>query len=148
MPAQTESNPVEVSLPATVPTPEVESKPAEPKQEEFKPEESKPEVESSPDLDLDKLFGSFVPPSDFNGAEFRQWIDNTGAYAVKARLSVIYVDKIKLLKENGKFTTVPLSRLSERDFSYVQWVANNLTGEQTSMMVKKDQKVGDADSTR
>ncbi|MEQ1824963.1 MAG: SHD1 domain-containing protein, partial [Pirellula sp.] len=90
--------------------------------------------------------GSFVPPPNFNGAEFRNWIDNTGAYAVKARLSVIYIDKVKLLKENGKFTTVPLSRLCEKDFAYVQWVANNLTGEQASMMVKKDKPSPDADS--
>ena len=64
------------------------------------------------------------------------WVDNSGAYQVKARLAVIYSDKVKLLKENGKFTTVPLSRLSEADFGYVSWVASNLTGDQAARMVK------------
>jgi hypothetical protein len=128
--------------------------PVETKKDIAAPKESAPsepaKSDAQPELDLDKLFGvgSFVPPPSFNGAEFRQWVDNTGAYSIKARLSVIYIDKIKLLKENGKFTTVPLSRLSERDFGYVQWVANNLTGEQTSMMVKKEMAPADSDSTR
>ena len=88
--------------------------------------------------ELDALFGigAFTAPSEFMGAEYRQWVDNSGAYQVKGRLAVIYVDKIKLLKENGKFTTVPLSRLSDADFGYVSWVATNLTKENTARMVK------------
>ena len=106
-------------------------------------------VDSDPDLELDKLFGvgSFTPPPQFDGAEYRQWVDNTGAYAIKARLTVIYSDKIRLTKENGNMTTVSLSRLSDADFGYVQWVASNLTGEQTSMLVKKNAAPND-ESTR
>jgi hypothetical protein len=106
-------------------------------------------VDSDPDLELDKLFGvgSFTPPPQFDGAEYRQWVDNTGAYAIKARLTVIYSDKIRLTKENGNTTTVSLSRLSDADFGYVQWVASNLTGEQTSMLVKKNAAPND-ESTR
>jgi hypothetical protein len=106
-------------------------------------------VDSDPDLELDKLFGvgSFNPPPQFDGAEYRQWVDNTGAYAIKARLTVIYSDKIKLTKENGNTTTVSLSRLSDADFGYVQWVASSLTGEQTSMLVKKN-ATPNAESTR
>ncbi len=90
--------------------------------------------------DLDALFGvgAHTPSSEFKGAEFRQWIDNSGTYRVKARLVVIYVDRIKLLKENGKISTVPLSRLSDADFGYVSWVASNLTNEQASRMVKSE----------
>ncbi len=97
-------------------------------------------AESDPDLELDKLFGvgAFTAPTQFGGAEYRQWVDNTGTYAVNARLTVIYSDKIKLTKENGKSTTVALSRLSEADFGYVQWVASNLTGEQSSILVKRN----------
>ncbi|MCY2979437.1 MAG: SHD1 domain-containing protein [Planctomycetota bacterium] len=106
-------------------------------------------ADSDPDLELDKLFGvgSFNPPPQFDGAEYRQWVDNTGAYAIKARLTVIYSDKIKLTKENGNTTTVSLSRLSDADFGYVQWVASSLTGEQTSMLVKNN-AAPNADSTR
>ena len=100
--------------------------------------------------ELDALFGvgAFAPPSEFKGAEFRQWIDNSGAYQVKARLAVIYVDKVKLLKENGKFTTVPLSRLSDADFGYVSWVATNLTTEQTARMVKTESQSTESDVSR
>jgi hypothetical protein len=90
--------------------------------------------------ELDKLFGvgSFTAPKQFIGAEFKVWVDNTGTYTVKGRLAVIYSDKIKLLKENGKFTTVSLDRLSDRDFEYVQWVASNLSQEKSTKFVKKE----------
>ena len=106
-------------------------------------------VDSQPYLELDKLFGvgSFTPPPQFDGAEYRQWVDNTGAYSIKARLTVIYSDKIKLTKENGKTTTVPLSRLSGADFGYVQWVVSSLTVEQTSTLVKNN-AAPNADPTR
>jgi SLA1 homology domain 1, SHD1 len=106
-------------------------------------------VDSEPYLELDTLFGvgSFTPPPQFDGAEYRQWVDNTGAYSIKARLTVIYSDKIKLAKENGKTTTVPLSRLSGADFGYVQWVVSSLTDEQTSMLVKNN-AAPNADPTR
>ena len=92
--------------------------------------------------------GKFAPPSEFKGAEIRQWVDNSGAYQVKARLAVIYVDKIKLLKENGKFTTVSLSRLSDADFGYVSWVATNLTSEHTARMVSSESQLFDSEVAR
>ena len=100
--------------------------------------------------ELDALFGigAFTTPAEFKGAEYRQWVDNSGTYQVKARLAVIYVDKIKLLKENGKFTTVSLSRLSDVDFGYVSWVATNLTSEHTARMVKTESQAFDSDVAR
>lgn len=79
--------------------------------------------------ELDRIFRSktFVPPTKFQGAEFRNWTDNTGAYSIQARVAVIFGDKVRLLKENGKYTTVPMERLSDFDRSYVQWVAESLT---------------------
>ena len=131
------------------------SEPAEPEKvieepsnlptEEKEPAKAKEQVD-----ELDALFGvgAFTAPSEFSGAEFRQWIDNSGAYQVEARLAVIYVDKVKLLKANGKFTTVPLSRLSEADFGYVSWVASNLTTEQTARMVKTESHTTESDVSR
>ena len=100
--------------------------------------------------ELDALFGigAFTTPAEFKGAEYRQWVDNSGTYQVKARLAVIYVDKIKLLKENGKFTTVSLSRLSDVDFGYVSWVATNLTSEHPARMVKTESQAFDSDVAR
>ncbi|MBM3963967.1 MAG: hypothetical protein FJ308_02720 [Planctomycetes bacterium] len=79
--------------------------------------------------ELDRIFRSktFVPPAKFQGAEVRTWTDNTGAYSIEARVAVIFGDKVRLLKENGKYTTVPMERLSDFDRSYVQWVAESLT---------------------
>ena len=114
------------------------------------PENAKPRSEKSPGDELDALFGvgALKPATEFKGAEYRLWADNSGAYQVNARLSVIYVDKIKLLKDNGKFTTVPLSRLSDADFGYVSWVASNLTGEHTARMVKTDSRGVESDVSR
>jgi hypothetical protein len=100
--------------------------------------------------ELDKLFGigSFTPPSQFRGAEYKTWVDNTGTYTVNGRLSMIYSDKVKILKENGKTTTVPLSRLSDRDFAYVQWVASSLTVDSAAKLVKKNDEPVSADSVR
>lgn len=100
--------------------------------------------------ELNKLFGigSFTPPSQFRGAEYKTWVDNTGTYTVNGRLTTIYSDKVKILKENGKTTTVPLSRLSDRDFSYVQWVASSLTVDSAAKLVKKSDEPVSTDSVR
>lgn len=50
----------------------------------------------------------------------RTWVDNTGDYQVEARLVVITADSVRLLKENGRTTTVPMSRLSDEDRDYVE----------------------------
>jgi hypothetical protein len=115
----------------------------EPKQPAKAPTEAPATTPAAPKNktdELDKLFGigSFTAPAQFNGAEFKTWVDNTRTYTVKGRLAVIYSDKIKLLKENGKFTTVSLDRLSDSDFEYVQWVASNLSQEKSTKFVKKE----------
>lgn len=63
----------------------------------------------------------------FRGAEYREWMDNTGTYRVQARVAVIFEDRVRLLKDTGKITTVPLTRLSSRDRAYVLWVATSLS---------------------
>lgn len=68
----------------------------------------------------------FSPPSEFRGAESRKWIDNTGAYEVEGRLVMIYPDKVRLQKENGRTTTVAMRRLSPVDQAYVRWVADQM----------------------
>ncbi len=70
---------------------------------------------------------NFAENNNFRGAEFRQWRDNTGLFDVKGQLTLIYPDKVRLLKDNGKYTTVPLDRLSLADRQYVQWVALSLS---------------------
>jgi hypothetical protein len=50
----------------------------------------------------------------------RLWTDNTGKFRVRARLVVVGPAHVRLLKENGKFTTVPFSRLSQGDLAFVR----------------------------
>lgn len=84
--------------------------------------------EGSSRIDVGSLFESptFTPPSEFRGAETRRWRDNTGAYEVEGRLIIIYPDKVRLQKANGRTTTVAMRRLSQFDQSYVRWVAEHM----------------------
>jgi hypothetical protein len=49
----------------------------------------------------------------------RTWHDNTGTFEVTGRLVVVLPDAVRLLKDNGRFTTVPMRRLSDVDRQYV-----------------------------
>jgi hypothetical protein len=50
----------------------------------------------------------------------RLWTDNTGHFQIRGRLAVILDGKIRIFKENGRFTTVPVDRLSRQDRDYVE----------------------------
>jgi hypothetical protein len=52
----------------------------------------------------------------------RRWQDNTGNFAVQAKLFEILDGKVRLLKDNGRTCTVPLHRLSRADAEYVQFI--------------------------
>lgn len=62
----------------------------------------------------------------FDTSDARTWRDNTGTFEVTGQLVVIFADKVRILKENGKFCTVPMRRLSDADRDFVQQVANML----------------------
>lgn len=91
------------------------------------PKTGAPATEGSKN-DFENLFESqtFIPPTEFRGSELRKWRDNTGAYEVQARLAIIFPDKVRLQKENGRTTTVPMRRLSSLDKDYVRWVADQM----------------------
>ncbi len=50
----------------------------------------------------------------------RDWTDNTGKYHVRAKLVRIGQGHVRLLKETGKYTTVPFNRLSAGDLAFVR----------------------------
>lgn len=52
----------------------------------------------------------------------REWTDNSGQFRVQGRLTLILEGKVRLLKETGRTTTVPLDRLSPADRDYVEEV--------------------------
>ncbi len=53
----------------------------------------------------------------------RGWTDDSGTFNIQGRLIAVLEGKIQILKETGKTTTVPMSRLSEADRKYVDDVA-------------------------
>jgi hypothetical protein len=106
-------------------------------QPEMKPE-AKPEAKTET---LDDLFGT--PPAKpeakpeakpaaeadpFSAVQpqelpTRLWLDNTGNFQIRARLVGIEDGAIRLLKDSGKTSTVPLRRLSAADRQYVEGMA-------------------------
>jgi hypothetical protein len=49
----------------------------------------------------------------------RVWVDNTGHYTTRGRLVAFLDGHVRLLKDNGRTSTVPLARLSENDLEFV-----------------------------
>jgi hypothetical protein len=52
----------------------------------------------------------------------RLWTDDSGFFQVRGRLILILDGTVRLLKETGRTTTVPLSRLSPADRAYVEQI--------------------------
>ncbi len=82
---------------------------------------AEPPATDGGDESIDDLFGS----SD-QQPRVRRWQDNTGRFETVAQLSKINDTSVRLLKTNGRFCTVPLSRLSHGDFEYVQMQASRM----------------------
>ena len=91
------------------------------------------------DDDLDNLFGQAsatkapataqvtTPVEQSNSTPlFRVWTDDTGDYRTVGQLVKISDTHIRLLKDNGRFSTVPKHRLSEGDLAYVQQMAKQM----------------------
>jgi hypothetical protein len=71
----------------------------------------------------DDIFGTshdvLREPGGLASAELRMWIDNTGNYSCRGRLVRFLDQHVRLLKDNGRTTTVPLHRLSAGDLQFV-----------------------------
>lgn len=61
-----------------------------------------------------------VPPEP--SLSMRRWVDDTGQYQTLGQLVEVGRSYVRLLKENGHYATVPVTRLSDRDFEYVRRV--------------------------
>jgi hypothetical protein len=89
---------------------------------ETAPAEEAP-AEEAPAEEEDDLFGDagtiLRQPGGLASVELRGWIDNTGAHSCRGRMIKMLDGKVQLLKDNGRTTTVSLSRLSEADLAFV-----------------------------
>jgi hypothetical protein len=110
-PAAAESKPAE--KPAAPPANGDKTKPAgnDKKEEKPKTEEKDPLFGSAPNV-LREAGG-------LASNEMRQWTDNTGNFSCQGRLIRFYEGQVRLLKSNGRTTTVPLARLSTGDLEFV-----------------------------
>jgi hypothetical protein len=86
------------------------------------PAEAKPEPAPADNVDdLFKDSSARKPAVEAVAAnEYREWTDNTGKYRVNAKLVVVLDGKVRLFKENGRYTTVPFERLSQGDLEFVE----------------------------
>jgi hypothetical protein len=121
----------DAAAPATTPPaiepaaepPAAEAPAAEPPAAEPAPEPTKEGVEDLfSDPPANKSTSSEAP-----GA-MRLWTDNTGKYQVTARLVSFTATHVRLLKDTGKYTTVPMTRLSQPDLEFVAYARANWTG--------------------
>jgi hypothetical protein len=91
------------------------------------PAEETPAVDETTE-DAGDLFGAahsiLREPGGLDSAELRMWLDNTGKYSCHGRLVRFLDGKVRLLKDNGRTTTVPLYRLSAADLEFVHRQAN------------------------
>ena len=86
--------------------PETEDVPAEPKEDD--PFASVPKAPAEP---------------------MRRWIDNTGTHETVGTLIEGHADRIRILKQSGSYSTVPLTRLSREDQTYVAATGVRLASE-------------------
>jgi hypothetical protein len=66
---------------------------------------------------IDPIERAAVEPPEL---PMRTWSDNTGNFQIRGRLAVILDGKVRIFKENGRYTTVSLERLSDADRDYVE----------------------------
>jgi hypothetical protein len=57
------------------------------------------------------------------GQPSRSWRDDTGRHGTEGRLVEVHADRVRILKATGRYTTVPMSRLSPADRDHVAGVA-------------------------
>lgn len=141
-PAEAESVEVmeeETTQPAAQPTPPAESggfdnlfgtpaeepaaQPAAPV-EEAKPAEEPAPTEEKDDSSFEDLFGQadriLQETGGLASSGLRRWVDNTGEYSCQGRLIDVRDGQIRLMKDNGRTSTVPFERLSKADMDFVQ----------------------------
>ena len=105
------------AAPAAAPT----NPPAAP---EAKPAEKPADKPAGEEKKADDIFGA--TPSVLREAgglasdEMRQWVDNTGNFSCRGRLVRFLDGQVRLVKDNGRTTTVSLARLSANDLEFVE----------------------------
>ena len=56
----------------------------------------------------------------------RLWVDASGKHSTFGALTLIHTDAVRIFKDNGRYTTVPLQQLSAHDRHYVAFITDEL----------------------
>lgn len=67
----------------------------------------------------------------------REWIDNSGSFRIRGRLIAVLDGKVRILKESGRTTTVPMERLSPADREYVNELVTRYGSELDSRLASR-----------
>lgn len=95
--------------------------------------EATPPAEDSGDDVLDGLGAGMAPAAkgEFisvreRGVARRYWSDESGSFHTTGQLVSISVESVRILKDNGRYSTVPVHRLSRVDRAYVRALETEL----------------------
>ena len=105
----------------------------EPSNQKAPAEKPETEEKAAPAGNIEGIFeeGTDTSNSPKNDG-MRLWTDDTGQYRIRGRLAIIGEDSIQILKENGRYTTVPLSRLSSADVQFIKQQTQLTATQQTA----------------
>lgn len=107
----------EAETPASDAAPKPAEEPGEEPADEAPSEEPAEKTEDDPFATLDA-----------NPEPVRRWIDSSGLHETIGRLVEVHPDRVRILKRNGRYTTVPMHRLSPHDQAYATAVGERLAG--------------------
>jgi hypothetical protein len=122
-----------------------ETKPVAPAKPAKPAKPAAPEKKESKSEDVEDLFGLLDADSETSNVsttkpiapEFRLWNDNTGSFQTTGKLVSITETHVRLLKDTGKYTTVPKERLSAEDLEYVNEMSKHLVEGTTDQFVSR-----------
>jgi hypothetical protein len=104
--------------------PEADTPPADSETEPTeKPAEEAPSEEPTEKTEDDPFAALEADPEPV-----RRWIDSTGRHETIGRLVEVHSDRVRILKTNGRYTTVPMQQLSRHDRAYAATVGERLAG--------------------
>ena len=104
--------------------PEADTPPADSETEPTeKPAEEAPSEEPTEKTEDDPFAALEADPEPV-----RRWIDSTGRHETIGRLVEVHSDRVRILKTNGRYTTVPMQHLSQHDRAYAATVGDRLAG--------------------
>jgi hypothetical protein len=104
--------------------PEADTPPADSETEPTeKPAEEAPSEEPTEKTEDDPFAALEADPEPV-----RRWIDATGRHETIGRLVEVHSDRVRILKTNGRYTTVPMQQLSQHDRAYAATVGDRIAG--------------------